>query len=170
MLELGKAGTSGTAKGEAPVLRNGAVVAVLRVGNWKEAATAVVEDRTWVLGRRRRELVGRWAVDPEDAARFRAVQTSVWRGTWTVDVGGVALAVETVSWWKGTRRYTSGGRTVAEGGTTGGWSPRPTLTADGSLSLDAQVFLLWVQLVLDRRQAAAAGGAAAGGAAVAGSS
>ncbi len=168
MLELGRAGTSGTAEDEVPVLRDGAVVAVLRTGGRREAATAVVADRRWVFARRRRELVGRWVADPEDATRFRAVPTSAWRGTWAVDLDGRSLTVETASWWRGTRRrYTSGGRTVGEGGTTGGWSPRPTLTADATLSLDAQVFLLWVRLVLDRRQASAAGGAAAGGAAVA---
>ncbi|MGY1668806.1 hypothetical protein [Geodermatophilus sp. SYSU D00696] len=164
MLELGRGSR------ELPVLRDGEVVAVLRAAGWKEAATAVVGDREWVFTRRKRDLVGRLTADPEDAARLRAVQTSAWRGTWRADLDGVPVDVETVSWWKGTRRYTSGGRTVGEGGTTGGWSPRPTVTADDSLSLEAQVFLLWVQLVLDRRQTATTIAATTGGAAAAGSS
>ncbi|MGY1672962.1 hypothetical protein [Geodermatophilus sp. SYSU D00710] len=164
MLELGRGSR------ELPVLRDGEVVAVLRAAGWKEAATAVVGDREWVFTRRKRDLVGRLAADPEEAARMRAVRTSAWRGTWCVDLDGVPVDVETVSWWKGTRRYTSGGRTVGEGGTTGGWSPRPTVTADDSLSLEAQVFLLWVQLVLDRRQTATTIAATTGGAAAAGSS
>ncbi|MGY1607591.1 hypothetical protein [Geodermatophilus sp. SYSU D00700] len=164
MLELGRGSR------ELPVLRDGEVVAVLRAAGWKEAATAVVGDREWVFTRRKRDLVGRLTADPEDAARLRAVQTSAWRGTWRADLDGVPVDVETVSWWKGTRRYTSGGRTVGGGGTTGGWSPRPTVTADDSLSLEAQVFLLWVQLVLDRRQTATTIAATTGGAAAAGSS
>jgi len=165
VLELGKAGQHGT-----PVLRDGEPVARLRASNWREAATAVVGDREWAFGKRKRELVGRLAADPGDAARFRAVQTSLWRGTWTVDLDGVPVDVETASWWRGTRRYTSGGRTVGGSGRTGGWSRRPTLTADDTLSLDAQVFLLWVQLVLDRRQSTSAAAATAGGAAAAGGS
>jgi hypothetical protein len=66
------------------------------------------------------------------------------------------VEVATASWWKGTHRYTSNGRFVAESGTTGRWSPRPTLTADELLSLDCQVFLLWFEFVLGRRRAAAA--------------
>ena len=82
MLELGKAGTAGTEKGVLPVLRDGLVVATLRASNRKEAATAVVGDREWVLAKRKRELTGRWAADPEDAVRLRARQTSFWKGTW----------------------------------------------------------------------------------------
>jgi hypothetical protein len=52
-------------------------------------------------------------------------------------------------------------------GTTGRWTTLPTLTADDSLTLDHQVFLLWVELVVGRRNAATT---AATGAAVAGSS
>ena len=165
MLELGRG-----SRREAPVLRDGEVVARLRARNWAEAATALVGDREWVFGRRRGELTGRLAVDPEDAVRIRAVQTSRWRGTWRVDLDGPQVEMATASWWRGTRRYTSGGRPVGEGGTTGGWSRRPTLTADDTLPLDAQVFLLWLQLVLDRRQQTAAAGATAGGAAAAGGS
>jgi hypothetical protein len=50
---------------------------------------------------------------------------------------------------------------VAESGSTGGWSPRPTLTVHGDVPLDHAVFLLWLELVLRRRSdSAAAGGAA----------
>jgi hypothetical protein len=58
---------------------------------------------------------------------------------------------------------------VAESGTTGGWSPRPTLTADDRLPLDQQVFLLWLEVVLNRRNQAAIG-AAAGAAVIGGTS
>ncbi|MGY1620722.1 hypothetical protein ACI789_00845 [Geodermatophilus sp. SYSU D00965] len=170
MLELGKAGSAGTEKGVLPVLRDGVVVATLRASNWKEAATAVVGDREWVLAKRKRELPGRWAADPEDAVRLRARQTSFWKGTWEGDLEGTPIVSEVVSRWKGGHRYLSGGRVVAETGTTGGWSPRPTLTADASLSLDHQVFLLWLALVMTRRDQAAATAAIAGGAAAAGGS
>ncbi|MGR7026140.1 hypothetical protein [Geodermatophilus sp. URMC 62] len=158
MLELGRG-----SRGEAPVLRDGVVVAALRASRWREAATAVVGDREWVFGRRRRELVGRLSTDPEDATRFRTVSTSGWRGTWRAELDGVVVDAATASWWRGTRRFTAGGRTVAEAGSTGPWSRRPTLTADDTLPLDAQVFLLWVQLVLDRRQTAAAAASGGGG-------
>ena len=58
---------------------------------------------------------------------------------------------------------------MAESGTTGGWSPRPTLTADDALPLDQQVFLLWLELVISRRNTAAVG-AGAGAAVIGGSS
>ena len=172
MLELGKAGTAGAGKGEVPVLRDGELVGRLRSTDfWKEGSVAVVGDREWVLERRKGgALVGRHAVDPEDAGRFRAEQVSVWKGTWRVDLEGTVVDVVPASYWKGTYRFTLGDRAVAESGSTGGWSPRPTLTAGEELPLDAQVFLLWLVLVLQRRTYGAAIGAAvaAGGAAASG--
>jgi hypothetical protein len=44
---------------------------------------------------------------------------------------------------------------VAESGATGGWSPRRTLTIDDSLALDHLIFLLWLELVITRRNNAA---------------
>jgi hypothetical protein len=169
VLELGKAGSAGYPTGEMPVLRDGSPVALLRASNWKESATAVVGDREWVFLKRKGELTGRWAAEPEDVARLRARQASWWKGTWTVDLEGTTVDVETVSRWKSTHRYLSGGRTVAESGATGGWSPRPTLAADDSLQLDHQVFLLWLELVLTRRNNAAMS-AGAGAAVIGGSS
>ena len=170
MLELGKAGSLGVEMRVVPVLRGGAVVATLRPAGWKEAATAVVGDRAWVLTKRTRELVGRWADGPEGAVRLRAWQTSSWRSTWEADLEDVPVRAEVVSRWKGGQRYLSGGRVIAETGTTGGWSPRPTLAADGALPLGHQVFLLWLALVTSRRDDAAATAAIAGGVAAAGGS
>jgi hypothetical protein len=171
VLELGKAGTAGAGEGEVPVLRDDELVGRLRSTDfWKEGSVAVVGDRAWVLERRKGgALVGRWAVDPEDAGRLRAEQVSMWRGTWRVDLEGTVVDVVPASYWKGTYRFTVGERTVAESGSTGGWSPRPTLTAGEDLSLDAQVFLLWLVLVVQRRTYGAAI-AVSLGAATAGSS
>jgi hypothetical protein len=71
--------------------------------------------------------------------------------------------------WKGTHAYSSGGSQVAVSGSTGGWSPRPTLDAGDALPLHQQVFLLWLELVLSRRHNAAVG-AAAGAAVIGGTS
>ena len=161
MLELGKAGTLGYPKGELPVLRDGSPVAVLRASNWREAATAVVGERVWVFAKRRGELTGRWDAEPPDTARLRAVQASFWRSTWTLELEGRQVEMQNASMWRGTHRYLSGGKHLAESGTTGRWSPRPTLTADDALPLHQLVFLLWVELVLSRRNAAVAGGVAA---------
>jgi hypothetical protein len=169
VLELGKAGSAGHPKGELPVLRDGKVVAVLRAANWKEAATAVVGDREWVFAKRRGELTGRWATEPEDAVRLRARQASFWKGTWTADLEGRPVEMQNASMWRGTHRYLSGGRRIGESGSTGGWSPRPTLDADGALPLHQQVFLLWLELVISRRSTAAVG-VAAGAAVIGGSS
>ena len=167
MLELGKAGSAGYATGELPVLRDGAVVAVLRAANWKEAATAVVGDREWVFAKNKGELTARWAAEPEDVVRLRARQAYFWKGTWSVDLEGRPVEVSNVSMWKGTHRFLSEGRQIAESGSTGGWSPRTTLDADPVLPLHQQVFLLWLELVLSRRNtavvAAAAGAAVIGG-------
>ena len=155
MLELGRAGSHGAPRGEAPVLRNGAVVAHLRASNWREAATAVVGDRVWVFDKRRGELIGRWSTEPADVARLRAEKTSFWKGTWSVELEGRPVEVRPGSKWKGTHRFISGGRQVAASGSTGGWSPRPTLDADDSLPLHHQVFLLWMELLFNRRNTAA---------------
>jgi hypothetical protein len=161
VLELGKAGALGYPKGELPVLRDGAPVALLRASNWKEAATAVVGDRVWTFSKRKGELIGRWEIEPQDTARLRATQKSVWRSTWTIDLEGRPVEMQNASVWRGTHRYLSGGKQIAESGTTGRWSPRPTLSADDALPLHQQVFLLWVELVLSRRNAAVAGGVTA---------
>jgi hypothetical protein len=168
VLELGKAGTLGYPKGELPVLRDGSVVAVLRASNLKEAARAVVGERVWVFSKRKGELTGRWDAEPQDTARLRAAQKSFWKSTWALDLEGRLVQMQNASVWRGTHRYLSGGKQLAESGTTGRWSPRPTLTADDALPLHQQVFLLRVELVLSRRNAATAGGVAA--ATIAGSS
>ena len=161
MLELGKAGTLGYPRGELPVLRDGSAVAVLRASNWKEAATAIIGDRVWAFAKRRGELTGRWEAEPSDTARLRAAPKSFWKTTWTVDLEGRPVEMQNASMWSGTHRYLSGGKQVAESGTTGRWSPRPTLTADDALPLHQQVFLLWLGLVLSRRNAAVAAGTTA---------
>jgi hypothetical protein len=156
VLELGKRGTHGTERGAVPVLSGEAVVATLHASNWKEAATAQVAGRSWEFAKRAGELTGRWAEDPEHAVRLRARKASIWRGDWAVDLEGVQLQLSTASMWKGTHRYSAADRQVAESGTTGGWSPRPTLTATADLPLEHLVFLLWLELVLSRRNDAAA--------------
>ena len=169
MLELGRTGTAGAGKGAIPVFRDGSVVATLRASDWKESATAVVGDREWVFSKRKGELTGRWAAEPEGTARVSARQTSLWKGTWTADLEGRPVDVESASYWKGTHRFLSGGRQVAESGSTGGWSPRPTLSVADELPLDHQVFLLWLLLVISRRNTAAIS-AATGATVVGGSS
>jgi hypothetical protein len=166
MLEVGKAGSGGLGKGVTPVLRDGVPVASLRASGWKEAATAVVGEREWTFTKHKGELTARRATEPDGAVRLRARQASWWKGTWTLDLEGTTVELQSTSWWKGTHRYLSGGREVAESGNTGGWSPRPTLTADPSLPLDHQVFLLWLELLITRRNNAAV--AAGAGAAVIG--
>jgi hypothetical protein len=156
VLELGKSGSHGTGKGVLPVLSEETVVATLQASNWKEAATAQVGERSWTFRRQGgRDLTGRWTVDPEDAVRLQAHQESYWTGSWSVTLDGRAVEVASASRWKGTHRYASGGRPLAESGTTGGWNPRPTLTPSSELPLDHAVFLLWFELLLSRRSAAA---------------
>jgi hypothetical protein len=160
VLELGKAGSSGAEKGVVPVLRDGAVVARLHASHWKEAATVVVGEQEWVFAKRKGELTGRWAADPEGSARLHARQASAWKGTWAIDLEGTALEMRTASRWKGTHRYlAAGGRPVAESGSIGSWSRRPTLSAEESLPLAHQVFLLWIELLLQRRTEAGTAGA-----------
>ena len=170
MLELGKAGSLGYPRGELPVLRDGSVVAVLRASNWKEAATAIVGERVWVFSKRKGELTGRWDAEPQDTARLRAIQKSFWKSTWTLDLEGRPVEMQNASMWRGTHRYLSSGLQIAESGSTGGWSPRPTLMADDALPLHQQVFLLWLELVLSRRNTAAVAAGAATSAAVIGGS
>ena len=166
MLELGRPGTAGVDRGAMPVLRDGAIVGSLLASPWWERATARAGDREWVYTRAGRELAGRWAAEPEGAVRLSARPLSAWKGTWTADLDGTAVEIHPAAWWKTTRRYAVGGRVIGESGNAGRWVPRPTLDLDDTLGLDAQVFLLWVELVLRRRTAAGgAAAAAAGGAA-----
>ncbi len=168
MLELGRGGTAGTQQDERPVLRDGDVVATLRASNWKEAAAVVVGDRSWIYANRRGELTGRRAEDPADTVRLRALRTSLWKGTWAVELEGTTLDRVTTSIWRGTHAYLTGHRQVAGTRWSGGWSPRPRLDAEDSVPLDHQVFLLWLELVINRRNTAAL--TAATGAAVVGGS
>jgi hypothetical protein len=168
VLELGRAGSAGVGKGTVPVLRDGAVIATLRASNWKEAATAVIGEQEWAYAKRRGALTARLVLDPEGSARLIARQTSFWKGVWSLDLAGTPVEMRSASIWKGTHRYSSGGRQVAMSGSTGGWAPRPTLTADG-LPLEQQVFLLWVEMVISRRNTAAATSVVVGGTTAAGS-
>src|SRR3954453_22590209 len=121
MLEVARSGSAGAAKGELPVLRDGAVVATLRASNWKEAATAVVGERGWVFAKTKGVLTGRWVTEPQDAGRRRAAQRSFWKSTWSLELEGRPVEMQNASMWKGTHRYLSGGTRIAESGTTGGW-------------------------------------------------
>src|SRR3954454_9495143 len=133
MLEVGRSGSAGAAKGELPVLRDGAVVATLRASNWKEAATAVVGERRWVFAKHKRELTGRWADEPEDAVRLRARPTSFWRTTWSLDVEATAVELRSASLCRGTPHSLSGFLGVAKSGWSVPWSPPPDFTAEDSL-------------------------------------
>ena len=155
MLELGRAGTIGAERGVLPVLRGGSLVGTLRASAWREGATAEVGGRSLEFGRSRRELTGRDA--GADAPRFQARMTSLWTGTWELELDGTAVQMRTTSWWRGSRRYTAGDRILAESASTG-WLRRPTVTAAEDVPLETQVFLLWVELVIQRRD----GGATAG--------
>ncbi|MGY1752467.1 hypothetical protein [Blastococcus sp. SYSU D01042] len=168
VLQLGKAGAHGVGRGVLPVLADGAVVATLQASNWKEQATASIGEREWLFSKRKSEVTARWAVDPDDTARLRARQTSFWKGTWAAELDGTTVEVETLSHWKGTHRYLSGGQEVARSDSTGGWSPQPTLEASPQVPLEHRVFLLWLELVITRRNDAAL--TAATGAAVVGGS
>ena len=148
MLELGKAGSAGVDRHVVPVLRDGAVVATLHGKRSKQPGTATIGTQTWVLEQTARELTARLPGEPEGTARLRARRTSMWRGTWTADLEGAPVEVQTASVWKSTRRYLVAGRVVAESGTTGSWSPRTTLTTQPDLPAHHAVFLLWLDSVL----------------------
>jgi hypothetical protein len=121
----------------------------------------VVGEQEWVFSKARGTLVARWAAEPEGTSRMSATQSSFWRGTWDADLEGTSVEVRTLSRWHGTRRYVAGQREIARSGSAGGWSRRPTLDADDSLPLHQQVFLLWLELVITRRDQAALAGATA---------
>ena len=159
MLELGKAGVFGVGSGVHPVLADGVAVGTLRASRWKEQATAFVGEREWLFGKRQGQLQGRWAVDPEGSARLRARRVALWKGTWVADLEGTLVEVEKLSLWTSAHRFVSGGQQVAHSGTTGGWSPRPTLTAAPGMPLHHQVFLLWLELVLRGRSGDGSGAA-----------
>jgi hypothetical protein len=117
----------------------------------------------WPFTRRGRELLGRRASEPEGGERLRATQTSWWKGSWEIELNDTRWQMRTASAWRGTHRYLRDGRIVAESGFTGRWLRLPTITVHEALPLPAQVFLLWVELVLTRRSSAGAAGAAVAG-------
>jgi hypothetical protein len=143
--------------GAAPVFRDGVPVVTLAASNWRERATATVGGNRWLFTRRGRELLGRWEAEPEGGVpRLAARQDSWWRSTWSLALEGTEVAMTNLSVWRGTHRYAVGGRTVAESGWASRWGVRPTLTADDAMPLAHAVFLLWLEVVVARRAAAAA--------------
>ena len=113
----------------------------VRASHGKEQATAVVGEREWLFGKRQGQLQGRWAAGAE----------------------GTLVEVEKLSLWTAAHRFVSGGQQVAHGGTSGGWSPRPTLTATPGMPLHHQVFLLWLEQVVRSRSGDGSGAAFGGG-------
>ncbi|MCA0143849.1 hypothetical protein [Blastococcus sp. LR1] len=148
MLELGKAGSLGVDKHDVPVVRDGAVVATLHGKRSKQPGTATIGAQTWLLEQSSKELTARLPGEPEHAARLRASRVSMWKGTWTAELEGTPVQVQTASHWTSTHRYLIGERVIAETGSTGGWAPRATLTAEPDLPLHHQVFLLWLESTL----------------------
>ena len=152
-----------------PVLRDGAVVATLQASELEGVGHGRRRDREWVFSQEQgRADRPAGPPSPRTPSGCGPGRRRCWKGTWTAELEGTPVEVQSTVVWKGTHRYLAGGRQVAESGTTGGWSPRPTLTADDALPLDHQVFLLWLELVISRRNTAAV--AAAAGAAVIGGS
>jgi hypothetical protein len=163
VLELGKAGTAGMQKGECPVLRDGQVVGAMSPKRWRTAALAKLGAEEWVYARYKRDYVGRWATDPEGSMRLRFWQTSMWKDRWAVDLEGRPAEVgrTTRHYGRGTYGVLIDGWLVAVLGGTKGWLTRPTVDATDRLPLHQQMFLLWMQHVLQRRMAARAGAVAA---------
>lgn len=159
MRQIGTPASSAAPKGVCPVLRDGAVVATMRASSWKEAASAEVGGRFWIFAKRKNVLAGRWASEPEKAARVEARPTSRWKGSRAIWLEGTTLEAERTSAWASTGRYLSDGRKVAQSGTTGRWTTLPTPAADDSVALEPQGFLLWLEPVAGRRNAATTAGA-----------
>jgi hypothetical protein len=96
-----------------------------------------------------------------DGSVIATIRTSNWKEAATATIGAQPWVLaknerELTARWEGTHRYLIAGRTVTGSGTTRGWSPRPTLTAEADQPVHHQVFLLWVELILGRRAAAVA--------------
>jgi hypothetical protein len=94
--------------------------------------------------------------------RLRFWQTSMWRDRWALDLEGRPAEVgrTTRTYGKGTYGVLIDGRLVAVLGGTKGWLTRPTIDAGDRLPLHQQVFLLWMQFVLQRRASSRAGAVA----------
>lgn len=145
---------------QAPILRDGEVVAFLSVSNWTERATLTRGEWAYNLGsRRRRRLIGSLRTDPEppdtgEQARFFAAQRSMWLGIWDLNLEGVLYTMSSPSSWRATRRIERNGQEVGVTGTTSWWlGPHPTLNAAYDVPLDHQLFMLWMAFVLQRRAA-----------------
>ena len=151
MLELGRAGTHGAAERVRPVVSGGAVVATLTGSRWRERASAVVAGTPWEYEAAAAHLHGRRPGDPTDAPRLRARERGWWGRRWTLDLEGTPLDMELVSRVRGTHRYLFEGLPLATGGSRGVVG-RATLTADDSVPLHQQVFLLWIEAVLRGRR------------------
>ena len=170
MLELGKAGSAGAEKGVLPVLRDGSVVAMLRASNWKEAATAVVGDREWVFAKNKGELTG--AVGRRARGRRPAAGAAGVLLEGHLDGGPRGPAGR-----DGERLDVAGHPPVPQRGPAGRRerhdrrlvAPADARPATTRCPLHQQVFLLWLELVLSRRNTAAVG-AATGAAVIGGSS
>ena len=87
---------------------------------------------------------------------MRARQGSFWKGTWTVDLEGRPVEMETASFWKGTHRYLVGGTAGRRERLDRRLVAPPHAGRRDALPLHQQVFLLWLELVISRRNTAAA--------------
>ena len=155
VLELGRIRVAGHPRWRVPVLRR-------RHGR-RHPACVELEGSRDGRGRRPRSgcsprrcgvLTARRSVDPEDAARYRAragvvLAEHVDRRRWTAR----GSTSREPSMWTDRApvpgRRAAGGRERHDGRLV---TSHPTLTADDRLSLDEQVFLLWLEVVLHPAQ------------------
>jgi hypothetical protein len=153
MLQLGQAGTGGYEPGVAPILADGAVAAVIRFlggrGGWRPGASVLVDGQEWVYSSKVREIHGRWAQDPEDAARYRARQRGLVRDLWQVDLEGLPVDVRG-SLLTGEHRYLIDGAVVAATATV---DKRLQFHGGAGLTWPQLVFLFWLELSIRRRNA-----------------
>jgi hypothetical protein len=146
VLEVGGAGTSGVAEGVTPVVRDGAVVATIGRSRRRGPVPAVVAGQEWSYEHQRRQLLGRWASDPQGTARCWARQASP-RSDFDIELEGTPVTRRLVD-LRALQYVGPDGVAVAEVRVTGVIRETSTMIADPRLPLHHQVFLLWLDVLV----------------------
>lgn len=139
------------------VTQNGRPVGDLDLSRWRERATLMTPDGTWVFRRRgMRRLI---AEQPEDNPVATATST-LFTGRWTVESSVGVYVVR--------RRFFRSSLTVERNGAPVGELTRRVFSQSSAVELsdDApvwlQAFLAWIAMMQRRRDSAAAGASAGG--------
>ena len=119
-----------------------------------ERAEITVEGHTY-SAYRESLLAGKFVLQSEERTLARARKTSVFVLAFDIDLAGRPMELKAASMWRREFGLFEGGVQVGRIGPAGWFGRRAVIDLPPDIPLPAQLFLLWLVLVLWRRAAAA---------------